>query len=224
MSAGPELHRMHDAAPARPPRAGLSRVRPAVRSLRRTLAAHGAELAAAACAVLLYLPAVHFGFVFDDASLVSAAGDPVALGGAIPYRPVRYASYLVDSWLGGGAAVYHAHNVLLHALVAALTAACARRLGASRSASLAGALVVALHPIAVESAAYVAGRRDLLCVAFGLASLLAQFGGRTKSALALLLLSVAAKESGLVFTVPLAAAIVVRFEPAASRGHAFAQL
>jgi hypothetical protein len=165
-------------------------------------------VAAAACAALLYLPALQFGFVFDDTSLLTAAGEPVALGGSLPYRPLRYASYLVDWSLGGSAAVYHFHNVALHAVVVALTCVLARRLGATALAAFGGALVVALHPMAVESAAYVAGRRDLLCVAFGLASLLAQLGGRARTALALLFCSVAAKESGLVFAAPLAAAMV----------------
>jgi hypothetical protein len=167
-------------------------------------------LAAAACALVLYWPALELGFVFDDTSLLTAAGEPVALGGALPYRPMRYWSYLVDWSLGGTPAVYHFHNVALHALVAALTALLARGLGAGAVAAFGGALVVALHPIAVEAAAYVAGRRDLLCVAFGLAALLAQLGGRTRVALALLVGSVAAKESGLVFAAPLAAAAVLQ--------------
>jgi hypothetical protein len=172
-------------------------------SIRGALAA----LVAAACAVLLYLPALHFGFVFDDASLLTAAGEPVALGGAIPYRPLRYASYLADWALGGSAFVYHLHNVLLHALVVGLTALLARRLGAPALAAFGGALFVALHPLAVEAAAYVAGRRDLLCVAFGLAALLAGLGGRSAAALALLVCSAASKESGLVFAAPVAAAL-----------------
>ncbi len=168
-----------------------------------------AAAAAAVCAALLYLPAIGYGFVFDDLSLLTAAGEPVALGGALPYRPLRYASYLVDWVLGGSATVFHLHNVLLHAVVAALTALVARRLGALPVAAFAGALVVALHPLAVEAAAYVAGRRDLLCVALGLACVLAQLGGRTRAALAFFVLSVASKESGLVFAAPLAAAMLL---------------
>jgi len=168
------------------------------------------ELAAALLAVVLYLPALGFGFVFDDAALIAADGRPVAVGGIVPYRPLRYASYLVDHWLGGSAWVYHADNILLHALVAALVVTLSRRLGSGRLAALAGGLLVACHPLSVETAAYVAGRRDLLCAVFGLAALLVCHSGRLAWTMLLVLLAAASKESALVFLAPLAAMTVLR--------------
>lgn len=173
-----------------------------------------AELLAAAVAACLYLPSLAYGLVFDDLALIGGDGHPVPLGGALPYRPLRYASYLVDSALGGTPAVYHAHNVVLHALASALVVALARRLGASRPAALAGGLLLACHPLAVEAVAYVSGRRDLLCVALGLAAVRLHLSGRALAALGLVLLSAAAKESGLLFFVPLLAATVCRLGPA----------
>lgn len=175
------------------------------------------EAAAALVAILLYLPALGFGFVFDDVALIAADGRPVALGGILPYRPLRYASYLVDHWLGGSAWIYHADNVLLHALVVALVVALARRLGSGALPALAGGLLVACHPLSVETAAYVAGRRDLLCAAFGLAALLACRSQRVVAAMVLVVLAAAAKESGLVFLAPLAAMTITRLgAPAAT--------
>jgi hypothetical protein len=100
-----------------------------VAAARRTVSGFGVELVAAACVALLYLPSVGFPFVFDDVALIGPDGVAQALGGTLPYRPVRYASYLVDSWLGGSPRIYHAHNLLLHALVAALVARVAQRRG-----------------------------------------------------------------------------------------------
>ncbi len=168
--------------------------------------ARALELAAAAAAVALYLPAIGYGFVFDDFALIREDGSPVALGPGLPYRPLRYASYVLDSWLGGSSAVFHAHNVALHALVVAFVVALARRLGALPWAALAAGLLVAVHPLAVEAAAYVSGRRDLLCVALGLAALHAHLSGRLGASLGLLVAATMAKESGLVFVAPLVAA------------------
>ena len=174
--------------------------------LRRLVARRWPEIGAALVAILLYLPTLGYGLVFDDLALLDAEGMPVPLGGLLLYRPLRFASHLVDGLLGGSPVVAHAHNVLLHAFVVALVVAFARRLGAARFAAFTGGVLVACHPLAVEAAAYVSGRRDLLCVALGLGALLAQTDGRPRIAVLLVLLSAAAKESGLVFFAPLVAA------------------
>ncbi|HYC00239.1 MAG TPA: hypothetical protein VEC57_13975 [Candidatus Limnocylindrales bacterium] len=171
------------------------------------------ELLAAAFAIALYLPALGFGFVFDDRALIGSDGWPLWLGGSLPYRPVRWASYLLDGSLGGSAAVYHAHNVAWHGLVAACTVAVARALGAGATASVVAAICAAAHPLAVEAAAYVAGRRDLLAVASGLIALLAWLRGAAALAAAALLLAVGAKESALAFVPVLAAASACALAP-----------
>lgn len=177
------------------------------------------EVLVALAAVLLYLPTLSYGFVFDDLALLGFGGRPLAVGDTLPYRPLRLASYWLD-WLAGGApAVFHAHNVALHAAVSALAVALAKALGARALAAAAGGLLVAVHPVAVEAAAYVSGRRDLLCVLLGSAALLLELRGRRAAALASLVLSASAKESGLVFAVAL---LALRLAPARRSGIASA--
>jgi hypothetical protein len=157
---------------------------------------------AAAAAIALYAVTIGYGFVFDDLSLIGPDG-PRALGnGTLPYRPLRYLTYLFDHWIGGGSPVaYHASNVALHALCSALTALVASRLGAGRVAAVSAGMLVAVHPLSVEAAAYVAGRRDLLSSVCGLAAILAWTNPRGRTALAVLAVlgAVAAKESGAIF-------------------------
>jgi hypothetical protein len=164
-----------------------------------------------------------FGFVFDDRSLVGADG-PAALGnGSIPYRPIRYASYLFDHWVGGGAPwAYHAGNVALHALAAALTSRVARRLGVAAGAAALAGVAMAVHPLGVEAAAYVAGRRDLLATAAGLLAIASWLNprGRTAVAVACTLIAVGAKESGALYVPILALASFTGLGPSprAARG------
>ena len=176
-----------------------------------------AEAWAAAAAIALYAVTLGFGFVFDDRSLIGPDG-PVALGNEwLPYRPLRYLSYLVDHWVGGGEPwAYHAGNVVLHALVAGLSARVARLLGAGAAAAAVAGICVAVHPLGVEVAAYVAGRRDLLATAMGLLAVAAWLSprGRTAVAVVCALLAVSAKESGGLYVLVLALASLTGVGPA----------
>ena len=107
------------------------------------------------------------------------------------YRPLVVVSYLLDDLVvrtlyppeardAGRRLVFHASPVLLHgvssALVVALGAALARRFRGQRSTlavPVAAGLLFAVHPVHVESVAWLAGRSDLLCAAFALAAILA---------------------------------------------------
>ncbi len=176
-------------------------------------------LPAALCALVaffLYLPALRYALVFDDLSLLSAEG-PRSLGTVLmPYRPVRYLSYRLDYWLGGGEVwVYHLVNILVHSLLCALSVVLAYRLGARRWTLVLAGLLPATHPLAVEAVAYVSGRRDLLAALFGTAALLAWTGRRYPRSFAavLLLAAVAAKESALVFVPVLALASLCGIGP-----------
>ena len=111
--------------------------------------------------------------------------------GAHYYRPLVVVSYLLDDLIvraafrpearaEGRRLVFHATPVLLHgvasALVVALGAALARRFREGRSSlavPVAAGLLFAVHPVHVESVAWLAGRSDLLCAAFALAALAA---------------------------------------------------
>jgi hypothetical protein len=154
-------------------------------------------LLAAACAALtafVFLPALRFPFLnWDDGLLV--AGNVHFRGFAIPqilwdftsapggaYQPLGYLSYALDYALWGLAPLgFHMTNVLLHAFDAALFFLLARLLLRPASARAANtelaaafaALLWALHPLRVESVAWVSERRDVLCGAFTLAAALA---------------------------------------------------
>jgi len=101
------------------------------------------------------------------------------------YVPLSWMTLGLDYELWGmNAAGYHLQNVLLHAANAVLVYVIARRLltiGASSALperdlavpSLMAALVFAIHPLRVESVAWVTERRDMLSLLFALASVLA---------------------------------------------------
>ena len=65
---------------------------------------------------------------------------------------------------------FHALNVLLHAAAACVAFLLLERLIRHRAAALGGAMLFALHPVQVESVAWVSGAKDVLC---GLLSLVA---------------------------------------------------
>lgn len=79
------------------------------------------------------------------------------------YRPVAVASLAVNRAVAGaGPGGFHAGNVLLHALAAALAWFVARRVGVHYGTALAAALLFAVHPLRVEPVANIAGRAELL--------------------------------------------------------------
>ncbi len=84
----------------------------------------------------------------------------------IYWRPGVTATYALDWKLGDGSpVVFHATNLLWHALVAFLAyRALHRWLGRAVPAFVAAALF-ALHPTKAESVAWIAGRTDVLCTA-----------------------------------------------------------
>jgi hypothetical protein len=176
---------------------------------------------AALLPALLYSTTLAFEFVFDDLSLIGGKG-PVFFGTEwLAYRPLRHLSHVLDNVIGGGQPwAYHFDNVVLHSSVCALTATLARRLGYAPLAALAAALLVGLHPLAVESVAYVSGRRDLLAGVLGMAALSAWISPspRMWPALLLVVAAAGAKESGAVFLVILAAASAAGLGPPLREG------
>jgi tetratricopeptide (TPR) repeat protein len=66
---------------------------------------------------------------------------------------------------------YHAENVLLHVLASVLLFGFLRRATLSRGPSAFVAAVFALHPLHVESVAWISERKDVLCALFWFASL-----------------------------------------------------
>ena len=126
---------------------------------------------AALAAVLLYLPAMPYGWVWDDSVLLATKG----LGGAgtDSFRPISSLLYRTEWLVGlGNVGLYHLTSILLHAVATWLVFLFARRLGAASWIAFGAALLFAAHPVHVEAVAYVSGRPDLLATLFALASLL----------------------------------------------------
>ena len=89
------------------------------------------------------------------------------------YYPLNQVSYVLDHALWGLEPVgYHLTNILLHALAAALALLVARRLLGAEVPAILASLVFAVHPVNVESVAWVAERKNVLSMVFLLASFL----------------------------------------------------
>lgn len=89
------------------------------------------------------------------------------------YRPVVLLSFWVDERLAPLLpAVYHARNLVLHAVGTALACLVLLALGLSPPAAALGAALFAVHPAHVESVAFVSGRTDLWATVFALGATL----------------------------------------------------
>jgi protein O-mannosyl-transferase len=143
-----------------------------------------------ACAALLvilplaaYLPAYDAGFYSDDVSQIvhnerlrTARGLGeiwTDVGGTDNlYYPLTFTTYWIDYRLWGmNPAGYHTPNIILHALNSLLVWLVFRRIGIP-GGWFAGA-IFALHPVHVESVAWVTERRNTLSAFFYLLSILA---------------------------------------------------
>lgn len=145
--------------------------------------------------LLLYLPTVRYDFIdLDDGAFVTQ--NPMVMGGlsaaavkkaflgtgpAPMYLPVLWVSYMLDvSLLGKDPWGFHLVNAILHALNTLLLFLLLRKLArihgpdAPRTATVVPfllALLWALHPLRIESVAWITERKDCLAVFFGLLSL-----------------------------------------------------
>ena len=167
-----------------------------------------------------YLPALAGGFVWDD---VIFSEEPVVLswGGLWDiwfapgnirneghYWPIVYTTFWLEHKLWGLApAPYHAVNLILHAVNAVLVWRLAVRLGLPAAWCLAA--VFAVHPLHVESVAWIIERKDLLSGLFYLSAVLAWLGfverpGVGRYALALALFVAGMLSKSVVVTLPAA--------------------
>jgi tetratricopeptide (TPR) repeat protein len=138
-----------------------------------------------AAVVAVYAPAVDFPFVAwqDDVGLlqnkaVRAGLSAESVGWAFTetwgssHGPLAIASHLLDFTLfGSDAGGHHATSILLHALNAMLVFGVLASATGAPLRSAAVALLLALHPIHVESVAWISERAGLLGATFGIASL-----------------------------------------------------
>ncbi len=164
---------------------------------RGRLTARGAALAVALLVFVVYFPSLRNGFVsWDDdiyvthnprlrhLTLSSLLGTFSSLHASGNWHPLTELSHAADYAVWDMRPFgHHLTSILIHGLNAGLVVllACALARARERSpepsertvvAGIAAGLLWGLHPLRVESAAWVSERKDVLCAAFYLASLL----------------------------------------------------
>jgi protein O-mannosyl-transferase len=137
-----------------------------------------------------FFPAIENGFVgYDDPELVTE-NSRVQAGinwenvrwafyapAAANWHPLTLLSHMLDcQWFGLAPWGHHLMSVLGHALSAVLLFLALDRMTGATGRSLAVALLFALHPLRVESVAWVAERKDILSTLFGMLALCAYAG------------------------------------------------
>ena len=175
------------------------------------------------CAVTLaaYAPVHRFAFVnYDDPDYVTAnfhvragitgEGLKWALGSrdAANWFPLTWLSHMLDCQVFGlEAGWHHLTNVLLHAVAVLLLFAFLNRATGARWRSAFVALIFALHPLHVESVAWVAERKDVLSACFWFLTLwcyvrYAERPGPLRYALTLAAFCLGAMSKPMVLTLP----------------------
>ncbi|MFA6456817.1 MAG: hypothetical protein WCW40_08350 [Bacteroidota bacterium] len=90
------------------------------------------------------------------------------------YLPLTMISYMIDYQIGGfDPRVYHSTNILLHLINSCLLFWLMYQLSGSIVASLVAGLLFGIHPMRVESVAWISGRKDVLSMMFFLLSSIA---------------------------------------------------
>jgi len=125
------------------------------------------------------------------------------------WHPLTWLSHMLDWTLyDADPAGHHATNVLLHAINALLLFALFKIMTGRLWPSAAVAALFALHPLHVESVAWIAERKDLLCGLFALLSTIAYVayarrGGTASYLLTALLLALSLMAKPMAVTLPL---------------------
>jgi tetratricopeptide (TPR) repeat protein len=130
--------------------------------------------------LLVYWPALHGGFLWDDDAHVTQPALRSLhglwriwfdVGATQQYYPLLHSAFWMEHRLWGDAVFgYHLTNILLHTSAAYLVVMIVRRLGLP-GAWLAG-FVFALHPVCVEAVAWISEQKSTLSAVFYLAAAL----------------------------------------------------
>ena len=138
----------------------------------------GKVLLLCAVTVAAYLPALRAGFAWDDDMLVTRNALITSASGlhriwfttqSADYWPVTLTAFWVQWRLWGMHALgYHAVNLALHIAESLMLWRLFRRLGLARA--FLGAVVFAVHPVNVESVAWISELKNLMAMLFFLAS------------------------------------------------------
>lgn len=145
-----------------------------------------APLLASLIVLVVSLPAIRNESVHYDDQLY--LGSPQASLGLTPegirfafatvdtlyWHPLAWLSHELDvSLFGADASGHHFVSILIHAATAALLCFVLRRVGCGAAFAATGSLLWALHPLRVESFAWIAERKDVLCAFFVIATVAA---------------------------------------------------
>jgi len=184
----------------------------------------------AAAVFLIYSPVLHFDFVtFDDPEYVTAnphvqaglslAG--VAWAFASSYAgswfPLTWLSHMLDCDLFGLASGWHHFtNLWIHALSTLLLFTVLKRISGARWKSALVAFLFALHPLHVESVAWVCERKDVLSALFWVLTLAAYAGyvgrpGRGRYMLTLFLFCLGLMAKPMLVTLPVVLLLLDRW-------------
>jgi tetratricopeptide (TPR) repeat protein len=175
-----------------------------------------------ALTVAAYWPVWQFDFVaIDDPQYVSA--NPHLAGGLSPssvawaftsgreanWHPLTWISHLVDVELYGlNAGGHHVTNLILHAANTLLLFGLLRRMTGAPGRSAFVAAVFAVHPLHVESVAWIAERKDVLSAFLGLLTIGAYVRyvrdpGRPRYALVMVLFALGLMAKPMLVTLPI---------------------
>src|SRR5580693_9108857 len=131
---------------------------------------------------VVYLPALRGDFIWDDDSNITKSAPLRSLrglwqiwtkpGATQQYYPITHSTFWLDYHVWGlNTFGYHLENVLLHALSAMLLWVILRRLAVP--GAWLGAALFALHPVNVETVAWITERKNTLSGVFFMGSMLA---------------------------------------------------
>lgn len=137
--------------------------------------------------LVAFWPSVWFDFVnWDDPSYIThneliKSWSPQNLGGIATqtvtrnYAPLTILSFLIDHTIWGmKPGGYHATNVLLHILNGVLVLLLVRQISGSRFVAWTTAALFLVHPVQIETVAWISSRKGILSATFMLAALIAR--------------------------------------------------
>lgn len=197
----------------------------------------GSRIVVILLTIVAYLPALGGDFIDGDDLRFIVDNEPVrelSVGHAVDYffvpstvavhtwegiyRPLRTLDFAIDWAVSGGKAwFFHLRNILYHVLASLLALALFLRLagdaaGQSRKAALLGALLFSLHPVQVESVAWITSRSDVLLLVLFLSATLLYLKGKYWGAGVAFVVALLAKESAVVFPAVVLALDLIRRE------------
>jgi hypothetical protein len=150
-------------------------------------------------------------FHFDDYSLFSSG-----LWRPFEIRPLTYATFWLNQWLGGrNPAGYHAVNLVLHLIAVVLLFGALRQIISPQSALIAAA-IFAVHPFQAEPVNYIFARSILLATVLCLAALYCWLRGHVWQAVGWFAAALLAKEECVAFPVFL---LLLHFSGSRSRAE-----